>query len=128
MSLSDRLAEHVAVLAAENDVEIVHRGRGIAYRKKRLVTIPEVRGRSTYYTALHELGHVVGPNPRRRLDQEMAAWRWAIDHAIVAPTPGVVRTIVGCLQSYRARAERAAFGTVLPEGFDAFIEEVAALG
>lgn len=124
---ADRLAAHVRHLADEHEVTVVHQGRGIAYRKERRVTIPEVRGRSSYFVALHELGHVVGPNPRRRLDQEVAAWRWALDHALDDPTPAVARMIGRCLRSYRSRAERAAFGTVLPDGFDAFLAHVDAL-
>jgi hypothetical protein len=122
-----RLAEHVQRLADEHGVTIEHQGRGIGYRKQRRITVPPVRGRASYFVALHELGHVVGPNPRRRLDQETAAWQWALDHALDDPTPAVARMIARCLRSYRARAERAAFGTVLPDGFDDFLARVDAL-
>ena len=36
------------------------------------------------------------------------AWRWALDHAIVEPTPGVWKMIARCLDSYVQRAERRA--------------------
>lgn len=126
-AVAARLHEHVAQIAAEHGVTIKHQGGGIAYRRERRITTPPVRGRATYFTALHELGHVLGPNPRRRLDQEVAAWRWALEHALEPPTPAVAAGIARCLRSYRARAERAAFGTVLPDGFDAFLAEVDAL-
>jgi hypothetical protein len=65
-----------------------------------------VRGRSTYYTALHEIGHIVGVNARRRLEQEVLAWQWALKHAIVPPTPGVWAMIARRLENYAGRARR----------------------
>lgn len=126
-AVAERLAAHVEALAAEHRVTIEHRGSGIAYRRARLVTIPPVRGRATYFTALHEIGHIAGPNPRRRLDQEVAAWRWALEHALEDPTPAVARGIVRDLRSYRRRAEHGIWGTVLPDGYDEFVATVAAL-
>ena len=42
----------------------------------------------------------------RSLDQEVLAWQWALDHAIVEPTPDVWAMIARCLEGYVARAER----------------------
>ncbi len=123
--VADRLAAHIVELAYEHDIRIIHRGNGIAYRRRRLITIPPVRGRTSYFVALHELGHIIiQPEPKRRLDQEVAAWRWALEHALEPPTPAVARGIVRSLRSYRRRAELGIHGTVLPPGFDEFLASI----
>jgi hypothetical protein len=105
-SLAERLERHACELAAAHGVELAYRGRGLAYRRRRRITVPPIRGRMSYLVALHELGHVLGPNPRLRLEQEVAAWQWALAHAIVEPTPANYRSILRALESYRRRAER----------------------
>jgi hypothetical protein len=122
----EKLAAHVHQLAEQHGVEVVYQGRGIGYRRERRITIPDVRGRVTYLTALHELAHVVGPNPDRRLEQEIAAWKWALDNSVIEPTPATYRSILRCLENYRSRAERWA-SMVIPGGYDEYLEELREL-
>jgi hypothetical protein len=124
--LAERLEAHVHELAAAHGVEVVYQGRGIGYRRSRRVTVPPIRGRTTYLTALHELGHVLGPNPRLRLEQEVAAWEWALDCAIVSPTRANYLSVLRSLESYRQRAQRRR-GMVTPLAFLDYLERIRAL-
>jgi hypothetical protein len=102
------LAEHVRRLADAHDVVVDERAsaRGRAWRGQRRVRVPPVRGVTSYLVALHELAHVVGSGrSRRRLEQEVAAWRWALAQTIVSPTPGARRAIFRALWSYVAWAQ-----------------------
>lgn len=123
MSLAARLEAHVAELCAihqvTRDTKASSSG-GIAYPRERRIRVPRVRGRSSYYVALHEVGHVVSPGQRvTRLEQEVDAWRWALANALVRPTPGVWAMIASSLGHYRLRGERRVWGTKLPpEGHD----------
>jgi hypothetical protein len=81
--LTDQLREHVEALLFEHMIDAQY-GEGFsprAARRGRRVWLRPVRGRVSYYDALHELGHVVGVNARRRLDQEVLAWQWALENA-----------------------------------------------
>ena len=124
--LAARLEQHALALAAEHGVELVYRGRGLAYRRLRRVTVPPIRGRMSCLVALHELGHVAGPNPRLRLEQEVAAWQWALAHTIVEPTQANYRSVARALDSYRLRAGRRR-GMRTPPAFLAYLEHVRAL-
>ncbi len=121
MRLAERLESHILQLAAEHGVEVVYRGRGRAARRARRITVSAVRGRATYLVALHELGHVLGPNPRRRLEQEVAAWEWALSQTIVEPTTANYRKILRALESYRLRAARRK-DMVTPPAFLDYLE------
>lgn len=118
--LALRLRAHVDQLASEHmlNVTYLEGASPRAQRRERRVWLRPVRGRSTYYTALHEIGHVVGVNARRRLEQEVLAWQWALDHAIVPPTPGVWAHIARCLEGYVERAERWASMKLPPADHD----------
>ena len=53
----------------------VHRRNG---RRTQAIRIPPVRGQVTYFVALHEIGHLIGPGRSgTRLEKEAAAWRFA---------------------------------------------------
>src|SRR5262245_55175083 len=127
MSKADAYRLHVERLAERYDIEIVV-GDNIsarASRRKRRIKIKPIRGQVTYLVALHEMGHVVGPNPSLRLSQEVEAWKWALDHSVVEPTPASYRSIHRSLVSYSRRQERWA-SMKRPEDFDRFLEDVAA--
>ena len=80
------------------------RGRGPA--RTLHIRIPPIKGQVTYFVALHEIGHLVGPGRSgRRLEKEAAAWRWAIEHSIVSPTDATRRRIGRRLRSYVRWAE-----------------------
>ena len=68
--------------------------------------IAPVKGQVTYFVALHEIGHLVGKGRSgTRLEREAAAWRWAIEHAIVVPTDAARRSMGRRLRSYVRWAE-----------------------
>ena len=107
MSKAERYAEHVLSLAQTLGVEVVVQGGGRANRRRRRVKIPAIRGQVSYLVALHELGHIaVKPEPVLRLDQEVAAWEWALANTLDEPTLATWRSILRCLESYEERAER----------------------
>lgn len=102
-------AAHVRELAGRGGLTLVVVARGDrarAWRRGRTVAVPEVRSLRSYLVCLHELGHVLGPNPRLRLDQEVAAWDWALAHSRWEPTPAARALIGRALGSYLARAVR----------------------
>jgi hypothetical protein len=101
------LDAHVDELCALHDIERLNGGRGRAIRRggrgeaTLQIKIPPVRGQVTYFVALHEIGHLVGPGRSgRRLEKEAAAWRWALAHAIVEPTQASRRSMGRRLRSY----------------------------
>lgn len=108
MTLNKALEAHVIKIAGANQITITIKpfASARAYRASRHMVIRPIRGRTTYFVALHEIGHICGKNPRRRLEQEVTAWRWALDNAIVDPTPGVWKHIARALETYVTRAER----------------------
>jgi hypothetical protein len=81
----------------------VHRRNG---RRTIAIRIPPVRGQVTYFVALHEIGHLVGPGRSgTRLEKEAAAWRFALRQARVEPTDACRRRIGRRLRSYVTWAE-----------------------
>lgn len=103
MPSARRLREHVRDLAKEMGVQIVYVGNigfrepwGQAQyhpadiyekRKKRLILLSHRPVTPmTYMVAMHELGHCApgdGWSADKTLDQEAAAWEWAIAQAII---------------------------------------------
>jgi hypothetical protein len=108
MSVS-QMADHVRDLADEHHIAVEHyRGSGAAYRRARLVRIAPVKGISSYFTALHELGHIVGPGrSARKLEREANAWEWAIIVAQRPPTDAVSFMIARSLRSYLHAGRRS---------------------
>lgn len=81
----------------------VHRRNG---RRTTAIRIPPVRGQVTYFIALHEIGHLIGPGRSgTRLEKEAAAWRWAFHESVVEPTDACRRRIGRRLRSYVTWAE-----------------------
>jgi hypothetical protein len=72
--------------------------------------VPPVRGQVSYFVALHELGHVLsrGNASLRQLEREADAWRFALGHSLVDPTPATARSLLRSLESYLRRAEARA--------------------
>lgn len=99
------LAAHVDTIAAVNGIDVRPKSRGgRAWRRERAIAIPPIRSERGYFTALHELGHVLGPQSRHRLDKEGEAWEWALDNAEVEPSPATARMMYACLTGYLAWA------------------------
>jgi hypothetical protein len=106
------LDAHVDELCDLHSVERLNGGRGRAIRRGGCgevtlqIRIPPVRGQVTYFVALHEIGHLIGPGRSGpRLEQEAAAWRWALANAIVEPTQASRRSMGRRLRSYVRWAE-----------------------
>lgn len=96
---------HVEDLCREHGIEPVGastRGRAIRWRGGRLeISIPPIRGQVSYFIALHEIGHLVGPGRSApRLESEANAWLFALEHSVVEPTPATLRSISKRLRGY----------------------------
>jgi hypothetical protein len=109
-------AHHIREITTREklDVILVRPDRARAWRGARRLAIPEIRSARSYFVALHELGHILGPNPALRLDQEVSAWRWALSEARQEPTPACWAMVGRALGSYIARAVDRA-GMRVPE-------------
>jgi hypothetical protein len=110
---------HVAQLCREHGIELIgssSRGRAIRWRGgRREIAIPPIKGQVSYFVALHEIGHLVGRGRSApRLESEANAWLWALDHAIVEPTPATCRSISNRLHGYLRWAENRQYRRVPP--------------
>jgi len=109
---SAALDRHISELCAAHGIVRLNGSRGRAEVHRRngrrtiAIRIPLVRGQVTYFVALHEIGHLIGPGRSgTRLEKEAAAWRWALREAIVEPTDACRRRIGKRLRSYVTWAE-----------------------
>lgn len=80
------------------------------------VFMPELRDVKDYFGALHEFGHLAmiragrmhgfdeRPVDGRHLFDELAAWVWAFEHAVVPPTPEVVLEAESLIRGYMQEA------------------------
>jgi hypothetical protein len=97
-------AHGIARLTGSRGRAEVRRGAG---GRTAAIRIPPVRGQVTYFVALHEIGHLIGPGRSgTRLEKEAAAWRWALAETLVEPTDACRRRIGKRLRSYVTWAER----------------------
>jgi hypothetical protein len=113
------MEEHVEHLCAEHGIQLAGssgRGRAIRWRGGRLeISIPPIKGQVSYFIALHEIGHLVGPGRSApRLESEANAWMWALRNCAVAPTPATRRSIVRRLEGYLAWAQNRQYRKVPP--------------
>lgn len=118
MTVVAELERHVHVLAERGNVELVVSAtrRARAFRaspsrgRRARVVVPPIRGQISYLVALHELGHVLsrGNASLRQLEREADAWRFALRHALVEPTPATARSVLRRLDSYLRRAQARA--------------------
>src|SRR6266516_2755290 len=98
------LEAHVEELCARYGITWQLGGRGS--ERRQLIRSPEVRGQVSYFIALHEIGHLIGPGRSgTRLEKEAAAWRWALANSVVLPTQTTRRRIGARLRSYASWAE-----------------------
>lgn len=110
---------HVEELCDRYEIELTGssaRGRAIRWRGGRLaISIPPIRGQVSYFIALHEIGHLVGPGRSApRLEAEANAWLWALEHSAVEPTQATRRSIVRRLDGYLAWARNRQYRRVPP--------------
>jgi hypothetical protein len=108
------LRAHIKELCAEQGIARSfsgRRGHGSAYLHDdtREIRYSQIHSRNEYFTALHEIGHILlghrgGPShdPDERLQRERDAWDWALENARVKPTQAVRGMILRSLRSYGA--------------------------
>jgi hypothetical protein len=108
----ETLARHVRDLCEAHGIDWRDGGRGRAIvvgrgrRRRQLIRTPPVRGQVSYFVALHEIGHLVGPGRSgTRLEKEAAAWRFALAASLVTPTDATRRRLGARLRSYVLWAE-----------------------
>jgi hypothetical protein len=134
------LDRHVTDLCERHGIRRAYGGRGravvvrVKHRDGRIerrleVHGPHVRGQVSYFVALHEIGHLIGDGRSgRRLEQEAAAWHFALQVALVEPTDTTRRRIGRRLRSYVRWAELRASRRVppyLPPAADPFWQLLA---
>ena len=110
---------HIADLCREHEIELAGssaRGRAVRWRGgKREISVPPIRGQVSYFIALHEIGHLVGPGRSApRLECEANAWLWALTHSAVEPTPATRRSIARRLRGYLEWARNRQYRRVPP--------------
>jgi len=113
------LEAHVEELCDQHGIEIAgasRRGRATRWRGgHREIAIPEIRGQVSYFIALHEVGHLVGPGRSApRLEAEANAWLWALRNCAVEPTPATRRSISKRLRGYLEWAQNRQYRRVPP--------------
>jgi hypothetical protein len=78
-----RLQKHIANICLREGIKVEYRTNGgRAWRRTKRISIAPVKSFVTYAVALHEIGHVLGRHPARKLDREAAAWEWARANAL----------------------------------------------
>ena len=113
------LEAHLAELCKEHGIKLAgvsRRGRATRWRGgRREIAVPEIRGQVSYFIALHEIGHLVGPGRSApRLEAEANAWLWALQNSAVEPTPATRRSISRRLQGYLEWAQNRQYRRVPP--------------
>ena len=79
------------------------------------ISVPPIRGQVSYFIALHEIGHLIGPGRSApRLESEANAWLWALSHSVVEPTPATRRSIARRLRGYLEWARNRQYRRVPP--------------
>jgi hypothetical protein len=121
-----QMAEHITDLCEAHKITVEsHSSGGRAYKRKRIIYIRPVRSAITYATALHEIGHILGPwQSLQRLFSEAGAWVWAKENARVW-TPPMQRDMEKSLDSYAEwaldkRARKVCNAPTLPPHDHAF--------
>jgi hypothetical protein len=110
---------HVEELCAQHDIGLAGssaRGRAIRWRGgRREISVPPIKGQVTYFIALHEIGHLIGPGRSApRLEAEANAWLWALRNTAVEPTQATLRSISNRLRGYLQWAQNRQYRKVPP--------------
>jgi hypothetical protein len=110
---------HVEELCAAHGIGLAGssaRGRAMRWRGGRLeIAIPPIKGQVTYFVALHEIGHLVGPGRSApRLEAEANAWVWALRNSAFEPTDATLRSISRRLHGYLRWAQNRQHRRVPP--------------
>jgi hypothetical protein len=102
----------------EIDIEFTRRSRrglqAYAAGPFQLICIPPIRSAVSYATALHEIGHILGPLQWAGvLKREEGAWRWAERNALIW-TDAMERDRQRCMAWYHEKRGRS-WATKMPE-------------
>lgn len=115
MESTSRLRQEIETLCREHGVEwrLVPRTRhyGWADIPERWIATSPLEDLVDYYTALHELAHIVEELPGSEatddpdivLEHESRAWLWALQQATVAPDEAVHSDIIDGISDYNQR-------------------------
>jgi hypothetical protein len=115
------MAAHIAKICKRAKITITTKksGGARAWRRPARISIRRVLSDITYAVALHEIGHILGEQKGKRLDQEIDAWEWAERHAIVW-TPAMQVKRDRCLASYWfAHSVRGRYGAKFEQTIEA---------
>lgn len=107
MSPVKKYEEHIADICFKHDIVVgTHSSGGRAFKKSRRINIRPIKSSITYAVALHEIGHILGPDQSKtRLEKEAGAWLWAKANATEWTEP-MQKKMVQCLKSYARWSER----------------------
>jgi len=109
--ITDLCRKHSITVTFDNDLM-----RGKAFRLRRAMSVPPIRSRWTYATALHELGHLMMPceASHRRVTRhghtacgecEVQAWQWAKANSVVGWSAEMQSNLEDALPSYLRHAQ-----------------------
>ena len=102
------MALHVQELCAKNGINVNYKPLDdripfyCANRVRNSITIRPTKNTGYYVSALHEIGHLIGPNQtvdNDRFEMEVGAWKYAMAIAIVW-TDTATRVMKKALKSY----------------------------
>ena len=98
------MVAHVTTLCESHGVDMrccQRSTQSFALREFAEITIAPVKSAISYATALHEIGHILGPNQGSScsLVRERGAWKWAEQNALIW-TPRMQRHLDLSLQWY----------------------------
>src|ERR1017187_144923 len=116
----ETLDAHLTQLCEQNGIDrelSSRRGKAVRWRNstRRAIRIPPVKGQIGYFVGCHELGHLLGPGRSApRLEAEANAWLWALENAIVEPTPATRQRIGARLHGYLLWAQNRQYRKIPP--------------
>lgn len=110
---------HIGQLAAEHGIQVLKQKHELNWRaqtvrtktrgdRARHIYIGQLAGPTDYFSALHEIGHIVcghrghPPETPQCLRDEVEAWQWAFDHAKMQPPTRARHDISGFILTYIA--------------------------
>lgn len=102
------LNEHIDHLVASNNIECIFVNYlEMCYAEmnvigEKIICIVPVKCELSYYTALHEIGHLEakGGFYNSTVESEVIAWKWAINNSIIPLSAVIASDIKNCILDY----------------------------
>jgi hypothetical protein len=94
--------QHVSALCKLHNIKTIRcrrNNKAGSWRPYRKVRLALVKSAATYAVALHEIGHVIGPQYGPEINREAQAWVWARKHALEWGNP-MKKTAAHYMRSY----------------------------